>query len=113
MGDTKILDAVSSALAKQSWFLYRKDSITAVAGTILQIANFKNIDSYTDTWVGIAIAIVIGIAQVIVHAGTKGAITPSMAGRLQAALPTKPVFDLDAERENLAIPVQEATPHAD
>ena len=37
-----------------------------------------------------AIAAVIGVCQVVIHAGTPGAITPSMAPRLEATAATIP-----------------------
>lgn len=76
-------DAVESALARQSWFVRRKDTLTAVAGTVLQVANLAALyASDGPEWVNVVIAVVIGVAQIVVHAGTRGAITPSMAKRL-------------------------------
>ncbi|WP_293817698.1 hypothetical protein [uncultured Corynebacterium sp.] len=78
--------SVEKALANQSWFTRRKDTLTAIAGTILQIANLGALyASNGPEWVNILIAGVIGAAQIVIHAGTKGAITPSMAGRLEQA----------------------------
>lgn len=78
--------SVEQALAHQSWFMRRKDTLTAIAGTILQIANLGALyASNGPEWVNILIAGVIGAAQIVIHAGTKGAITPSMAGRLEQA----------------------------
>lgn len=79
-------NAVAEAIAQQSWWVRRKDSLTAAAGTVLQAANL--LVAWTGdlpTWANLTFAIVIGIAQIIIHAGTKGAITPSMAVRLEAA----------------------------
>lgn len=79
-------DAVATALANQSWFARRKDSLTATAGTFLQVANLAT--AYmtgAPHWVSILVAVVVGVAQIVVHAGTKGAITPSMATRLELA----------------------------
>ncbi|WP_426716412.1 hypothetical protein ACEN19_00045 [Corynebacterium auriscanis] len=78
--------AVEQALANQSWFMRRKDTLVAIAGTILQIANLGALyASNGPEWVNILIALVIGAAQIVVHAGTKGAITPSMVRRLEQA----------------------------
>lgn len=86
--NTNVQVAVENALAKQPWFIRRKDTLTAVAGTVLQLANVAT--AYTTDapeWVSVAIAVLIGLCQVIVHAGTPGAITPSMAARLEAQSP--------------------------
>lgn len=86
---SNIEDAVSAALGEQSWFMRRKDTIAAVAGTVLQLANV-GLAYTTDIpdWGNIVIAAVIGVCQVLLHATTPGAITPSMAPRLEAAAPT-------------------------
>lgn len=76
--------AVAEALNEQPWYQRRKDTLTAVAGTILQVANLLVL--YTGelpAWVNALIAGVIGICQILVHSRTKGAITPSMAKRLE------------------------------
>lgn len=79
-------DTVAQAVANQPWYIRRKDTITAVAGTILQMANvFAAYTAGMPEYVNILVAVVIGVAQIAVHAGTKGAITPSMAGRLETA----------------------------
>lgn len=92
--NTTIDSAVENALANQSWFMRRKDTITAAAGTILQLANIAAAYA-TDApeWVNIVIAVVIGLCQVVIHAGTPGAITPSMSTRLEAAAPAPEVQD--------------------
>lgn len=76
--------AVAEALNEQPWYQRRKDTLTAVAGTILQVANLLVL--YTGelpAWLNAVIAGVIGICQILVHSRTKGAITPSMAKRLE------------------------------
>ena len=79
-------DSVAQALANQPWYIRRKDTLTAVAGTVLQAMNLLVlVAGESNEWVNIAIAVTIGIAQIIIHAGTKGAITPSMAERLEQA----------------------------
>ena len=78
--------AVARALAEQPWFTRRKDTITAVAGTILQLANVAAAyATQMPEWANVLIAVLIGAAQVIVHAGTPGAITPSQSHRLELA----------------------------
>lgn len=95
-------DTFAQALADQPTFQRRKDTITSFAGTVLQLANlgiFATAD--LPVWVNVVIATVIGICQILVHAGTKGAITPSQAARLEAAQakleavnsPALPVYD--------------------
>lgn len=79
-------NSVAEALAEQSWWVRRKDTLTAVAGTILQVGNLLILVSGGwPAWVNAIIAGVIGAAQIVIHAGTKGAITPSMASRLEQA----------------------------
>lgn len=92
--------AVSNALAAQPWYVRRKDTITAVTGTILQLANVAS--AYTTDmpeWVSVALAVLIGMCQIVVHAGTPGAITPSMAGRLEKQAPQtdEGIFAVGAE----------------
>ena len=80
--------AVQNALAAQPWYVRRKDTITAVAGTLLQLANVAS--AYTTDmpeWVNVLLALFIGALQVVIHAGTPGAITPSMATRLDNQAP--------------------------
>ena len=79
-------NSVAQALAEQSWWARRKDTLTAVAGTVLQVANLLLLVSGEwPAWVNAVIAAVIGASQIVIHAGTKGAITPSMAARLEQA----------------------------
>ena len=86
--NTDIQIAVSRALAAQPWYVRRKDTITAVAGTVLQLANVAAMYA-TDgpEWVSVLIAAVIGLCQMLVHAGTKGAFTDSMKDRLAEYAP--------------------------
>lgn len=84
----QIQEAVQNALAAQPWYVRRKDTITAVAGTLLQLLNVAA--AYTTDapeWASVALAVLIGICQIVVHAGTPGAITPSMATRLESQAP--------------------------
>lgn len=78
--------AVAQALVEQPWYVRRKDTITAVAGMVLQASNV--VLAYASSWpewVNVVIAFVIGVCQIVVHAGTPGAITPSQARRLESA----------------------------
>lgn len=84
----QIQQAVENALAAQPWYVRRKDTITAIAGTMLQLANVAA--AYTTDapeWASVALAVLIGVCQIVVHAGTPGAITPSMATRLDEQAP--------------------------
>ncbi|AKN77511.1 hypothetical protein HO100_11435 [Corynebacterium ulcerans] len=102
-----IRDAVAAALATQPWFMRRKDTLAAIAGWVLQVGNFATgMAVGAPMWVSFLIAAVIGIAQIIIHAGTPGAITPSMGKRLTAVAPVTPVFDLEAVREQLSTRTQ-------
>lgn len=86
--NTDIQIAVSNALNAQPWWVRRKDTITAVAGTLGQLANLIALYATgAPEWVSAVIAVVIGVCQVLVHAGTKGAFTDSMAGRLAEHAP--------------------------
>ncbi|CAB0673512.1 hypothetical protein FRC0268_00275 [Corynebacterium diphtheriae] len=106
MANTDIQTAVTRALESQSWWLRRKDSLTSGAGLVLHFANLiVTMLGDTNPWVNVILAAVIGVAQLVIHAGTKGAITPSMVKRLEAAAPVAPVFDLDEARNSLAEPV--------
>ncbi|MGX7905949.1 hypothetical protein ACVNSK_06855 [Corynebacterium propinquum] len=89
----EIQTSVSNALRNQSWFIRRKDTIAAVAGTIVQLLNLLVfVTAGAPEWVNAVIAVSVGIAQTLVHAATPGAITPSMEKRLeQAALEPAPV----------------------
>lgn len=73
-----IQQAGAEAIAKQSWFLRRKDSLTAVAGVVLQIAQVATVYAVgAPLWVSAVIALVIGAAEVVIHAATPQALTPS------------------------------------
>lgn len=76
--------AVAEALNEQPWYQRRKDTLTAVAGTALQALNLLILYSGEwPAWLNAVILGVIGICQILVHSRTQGAITPSMAKRLE------------------------------
>lgn len=78
--------AIADALHDQTWLMRRKDSLAAGAAAVLQLANlitFIGVDSMP-TWLNILIALIIGVAQIIAHATTPGAFTPSMIDRVPA-----------------------------
>ena len=64
---TDFSSAVAVALAEQPWFVQRKDTIVALAGTLLQVANIA-VAYTTDSpeWVNFVIAAVIGVCQVVI-----------------------------------------------
>lgn len=79
-------DALSQLLHEQPEYLRRKDSITSASGTVLQLTQLLAIQGAgLPLWVNLIVGVVIGVAQILVHAGTKGAVTPSMAKRLEEA----------------------------
>lgn len=102
-----ISQAVANALMEQPWFIRRKDTIAAVAGTTLQMVNI--LAAQTTEWpagIAVVIAVIVGVLQVIVHAATVGAITPSMEQRLVEAAPEVPqtVTDpVEAARNEVAV----------
>lgn len=115
---TDIQNAVSNALRGQSWFVRRKDTIAAVAGTIVQVLNLMVfMTAGAPEWVNALIAITVGIAQTLVHAATPGAITPSMEKRLEkAALQPAPVMaetTAYSEGEQAAKLFAQATPNSE
>ena len=115
--NTEIQTAVSNALRGQSWFVRRKDTIAAVAGTIVQVLNLMVfMTAGAPEWVNALIAVTVGVAQTLVHAATPGAITPSMERRLeQAALQPAPVTaetTAYSEGEQAARLFAQATPNS-
>lgn len=77
-------ETVAEALVQQPWWQRRKDSITAAAGGFLQVVNLGVLTTQEwPVWVNVIAAFLIGVAQIIIHASTKGAVTPSMAERLE------------------------------
>lgn len=113
----EIQTAVSNALRNQSWFIRRKDTIAAVAGTIVQVLNLVVfMTTGAPEWVNGIIAVAVGVAQAFVHAATPGAITPSMEKRLEkAALEPAPVTaetTAYSEGEQAAKLFAQATPNS-
>lgn len=97
--------AVSEYLATQPWAVRRKNTIVAVAGGVAQLAQIATVLAFgAPEWVPLVIGAVIALAQAVVHAFTPGAITPSMAPRLEAAyVGTAPAsFSDDAIRDSAA-----------
>lgn len=88
----KIEEAAGNALSEQSWFSRRKNTLTAIAQFILQAANVA-LFALGDVHIGvtIAVAIILSLAEIVVHAATKAPVTPASAGKIaQAAQKVKP-----------------------
>lgn len=78
--------AVAEYVARQPWAVRRKDTILAVAGGVLQLAQIATtMATGAPAWVPLVIGAVIMVAQAVVHAFTPGAVTPSMGARLEKA----------------------------
>lgn len=87
--------SVAEALHDQKWYHKRKESITLVAGYLLQMGQIALL-TYSDSpaWVVAAIGIVIFMAQIGIIAGTKGAVTDSMVTRLGEKAESIPVISV-------------------
>lgn len=86
MNDLQV--AVINALNEQPWYARRKDTLAAVSASVLYLIDALAVQNTELTaGGGIALATLVFIAQTAVHAATPGAITPSMADRLEAAAP--------------------------
>lgn len=72
--------AGAKALAKQDGWGRRKNSIAGAAQLVLQVANLAATQWIADApwWVTLIIAVVIGVAEIVVHASMKGSVTPSV-----------------------------------
>lgn len=82
----KIEEATGNALAEQPWFVRRKNTLTAIAQFILQAANVA-LFALGDVHVGvtIAVAVILSLAEIVVHAATKAPVTPAAAGKITKA----------------------------
>lgn len=80
----RIQDAGARVLAEQSWWGERKNSLAAVAQLVLQLANFTvGLTVGLPVWAIVLIAVVIGVAEVVIHATTKGPVTKSGLERIR------------------------------
>lgn len=78
-----IQEVVDDYVATQPWWDRRKNTIIAVAGLVLQVAQVVAVYAAGGPeWASIALAGVIGVCEALVHATAKGAVTPSMGERL-------------------------------
>lgn len=82
----RIEGAAGDALAKQPWWDRRKNSLTAVAQLVLQAANVA-LFALGDVplVVTVIVALVISLAEIVVHAATKAPVTPSVAEKISRA----------------------------
>ncbi|MFR4188849.1 MAG: hypothetical protein ACLT2I_02660 [Corynebacterium variabile] len=94
----RIEEAAATALASQSWWARRKNTLTAIAQIILQAANVALFAlGNVPLTVTIAVAVVISLAEVIVHAASKAPVTPASAARIaEAANGQSPVVSAQA-----------------
>lgn len=98
-----VQEAVTAALADQSWFVRRKDTMAAAAAAIAQFGNLALAMHDQLPPIGAAIvAVVILVAQIVVHAATPGAITPSMSYRLNGALEEARAHEAEARAKEEA-----------
>ena len=79
----KLQEAAGNAIAEQSWFQRRKNTLAAVAQGILQFANAALfLAGILPLPVTIAIAIVIIAAEVVVHATSRTPVTPAVVEKI-------------------------------
>lgn len=99
----RVQEAVGDAAAETKFVQQRRNSLAGVAGTILQLANLLALVSFEIPWWGTAIiAVIIGLAEVIIHATSKTPVTQAVAEKVTekarersavdhlAAVPTPP-----------------------
>lgn len=73
-----VQEAGAKALAEQGWFARRKNTVVAAAQVILQVLNLLAFTLTDVHWgVTLAVAVVVGVGEVIIHAATRGPVTPS------------------------------------
>lgn len=78
-----IQEVVNDYVATQPWWARRKNTIIAVAGLVLQVAQVVAVYAAGGPeWASVALAGVIGVCEALMHATAKGAVTPSMGPRL-------------------------------
>ena len=79
----KLQEAAGNAIAEQSWFQRRKNTLAAVAQGVLQFANAALfLTGILPLPVTIAIAIVIIAAEVVVHATSRTPVTPAVVEKI-------------------------------
>lgn len=104
---TQAKNALAEELAGQGWFIRRKDSLVLVATVILTILQSNIIDwSSYPSGASTAVTAVIGLAGLVIVAGTRSGVTPSMIDRVGDRIPEPaPVdgYDPAADRAALAV----------
>ena len=97
-------EAVAAYLRTQPWYAKRKNTITGVAVLVMTLASqLLEQPGGLPQWAVMVITAVVGVCGVLVHAFTPGAVTPSMAKRLEraaasdGAYPPAPFDDLAKE----------------
>ncbi|MDO4915886.1 hypothetical protein [Corynebacterium sp.] len=107
-----VQDVVNDYVATQPWWERRKNTIIAVAGLVLQVAQVVAVYAAGGPqWASVALAGVIGVCEALMHATAKGAVTPSMGPRLGdvAAQVTAPV-DHEPVFTSTALPLEGEEP---
>lgn len=80
----KLEGIAAGVLRDQPWWNRRKNTLVAIATIILQVANvavFALVGA--PLWVTIAVAAVICLAEVVVHAATKSPVTPGSTEKIR------------------------------
>lgn len=85
--DSAVAESLEPVLGKvlqeQSWWMRRKNTLAAIAQFVLQFANISLlVGGVLPLWVTIVIGVLIFLAEVVVHAATKGPVTNSGAERI-------------------------------
>ena len=80
-------EGAGDALARQPWFVRRKNTLAAIAQAVLQLANLGvTLAVGSPVWVTFTIAAVIIAAEVVFHASTRGPVTPSAAQEILSSV---------------------------
>lgn len=75
----RVQDAAAIAAAETKFFQQRRNSLAGFANLVLQLANLLAFVTFEIPWWGtVIIAVVIGLAEVIVHATSKTPVTPAV-----------------------------------
>ena len=85
--DSAVAEALDPVLGKvlqeQSWWMERKNTLAAIAQFVLQFTNVSLLlGGVLPLWATVVIGVLIFLAEVVVHAATKGPVTKSGAERI-------------------------------
>lgn len=112
-GAKPIMEALATALGQQPAFVRKKDSLAGAAATVIQVVNLLTLMGQDwNPWIHVAIAVVAGLAQVVLSAATPGAFTESMQGRLVDAWIRSQVMKQSEQADAgapVAVPAAEAS----